>query len=191
MKLIGKLSKYDKIIAYMTNPDGELSELTEHEQQTLDRWQEAFTMLRNYKNTPDTVAILMKRFPGLSRATAFRDCRDAVSLFGDISKSTKEGIRFLSMEMIKDGAAIARAKNNEDGLIRAGVSLAKVGGVNVTDPDLPDFAKLETHKYVLGLPAQMVSMLQAMSKTGKIDLTQVVNNMSNFAQDAEEVKDDE
>ena len=191
MKLLGKISKYDKILAFVKNPDADISELTEHEQKVMKRWFDAYNMQRNYRSVPDVAAILMKLYPGLSRSTAYRDCKDAISLFGDANKSTKEGIRNLAMEMVKDGAAIAKVKNNEDGLIKAGNALAKIGGVNVTDPDLPDFHKLEPNRYVLGLPPQLVKLLELMGKGGKIDLTQVVNNMGNMAEDAEEVEDDE
>jgi len=191
MKLLGSVSKYEKIVAYMSNPDAQVTDLTEHEQYMLQRWTSAYTMQRAYKSIPDTAAILMKLYPGLSRATAFRDCRDSISLFGDISKSTKEGIRNLAMEMVKDGAAIHKAKQDGDGLIKAGNTLAKVGGVNITDPDLPDFTKLEPHQYVLGLPDQLVNLLIEMGKTGRIDLTQVVNNMGNFAEEAQEVEEDD
>lgn len=189
-KLIGKVSQYDRIIAYMTNPDAELSELSAHDQEVLNRWMEAFTMLRNYKNTYDTAALLMKRFPGLSRAQAYRDCANSVSLFGDISGSSKEGIRHLSTEIVKDAIVMARAKNNEDGMIKGALAIAKINGVNDNDPDLPNFALLEPHEYVLGLPDQLIGLLLEMGKNGKMDLTQVVNNMRHFAIDAEVENDD-
>lgn len=190
MKLIAKISQYERIVAYMTNPEAELSELSEKDKEVLNRWMEAFTMQRNYKSSADAAAILMKRFPGLSRAQAYRDCSNSISLFGDISTSTKDGIKHLSSEIIKDAINIARLKNNEDAMIKGANALAKVNGVNVTDPDLPDFSKLEPHTYVLGLPDTLVKVLTEMAKGGKMDLTQVVNNMSNFAIDAEEVEED-
>ncbi|RZL12781.1 MAG: hypothetical protein EOO89_18920 [Pedobacter sp.] len=132
----------------------------------------------------------MKRFPGLSRATAYRDCANSISLFGDISVATKEGIKHLSSEIVRDAIAIARLTNNAKEMRQGALALAKINGVNVTDPDLPDFNKLEPHTYELGLPETLIKVLIEMAKTGKMDLTQVVNNMSNFAIDAEEVDDD-
>lgn len=185
MKLIGKISQYEKIIAYMRDPNGDASGLTEHEQQLVARWTEAFTMLRNYHSTADTAAILMKRFPGISRATAYRDCADAISLFGDISKSTKEGIRHLASEITKDAIAIAKEKNNEDGMMKGANNLAKINGVNDTDPDLPDFSLLEPHTYEFGLPSNAMKVLEGMLAGGKIDLTEMVTEMANHAEDAE------
>lgn len=188
--LIGKLSQFDRIIAYMTNPDAELSELSEKDQDVLNRWMEAFTMLRNYKSTFDAAALLMKRFPGLSRAQAYRDCANCVSLFGDISGSSKEGIRHLATEIVKDAINIARAKNNEKEMIKGALAISKINGVNDNDPDLPNFAMLEPHEYVLGLPPQLITLLMEMGKTGKMDLTQLVNNMASLAIDVE-VEDNE
>ena len=190
MKLIGKLSQYERIVAYMTNPDAEISELSQKDKEVLDRWMEAFTMQRNYKNVVDSAALLMKRFPGLSRATAYRDCANSISLFGDISVSSKEGIKHLSTEIVKDAIAIARLTNNAKEMRQGALALANINGVNVTDPDLPDFGKLEPHTYELALPPTLVKVLMEMAKTGKMDLTQVVNNMGNFAEEAEEVDDD-
>ena len=189
MKLLGKTSHYDKILAYMKNPNAEISELTDHEREMLDRWNEAFSLMRNYNTTADAAAILMKRFPGLSRATAYRDCSNAISLFGDISKSTKEGIRHLSTEITRDAIQIARIKNNEDAMIRGAESIAKINGVNINDPDLPDFDQLEPHTYELSLPDNAIRALQYMIASGKIDLNGLVNTMAETAEDAEIIED--
>lgn len=191
MNLIGNVSKYDKIVSYMTNADAELSDLSDKEKEMLDRWQESYTMQRKYVSISDVVAILMKRYPGLSRATAFRDCKDAMNLFGDIQKAKKDAMRNLALEMVRDGARIANAEKDSAGLIKAGLAIARIAGVNVTDPDLPDFEKLEPHQYVLGLPPQLIKLLENMGKTGKIDLTQVVDNMAGFAEEAQEVEEDD
>lgn len=174
----------------MTNPEAEISELSEKDKEVLNRWMEAFTMQRNYKNVVDSAALLMKRFPGLSRATAYRDCANSISLFGDISVSSKEGIKHLSSEIVKDAIAIARLTNNAKEMRQGALALATINGVNVTDPDLPDFNKLEPHTYEISLPPTLIKVLTEMAKTGKMDLTQVVNNMSNFADDVDIVDDD-
>lgn len=191
MRLIGKVSQYDKIVAYLKNPESDSSELTLKEQEMLARWDEAFTLLRNYNSTADAAAILMKRFPGLSRATAYRDCASAISLFGDISQSKKEGIKHLTTEIARDAIAIARIKNNEDGMLKGAKVIADINGVNTTDPDLPDFSKLESHTFVLGMPEEFVTIMTQMISGGKIDLTQMVNNMVANAEDAVIVEGDD
>ncbi|SDM40533.1 hypothetical protein [Pedobacter antarcticus] len=191
MKKLTKSSQYEKIVAHMTDPNSDGSGLTPHEQEMCNRWNEAWTLIRNYHSTSDAAAILMKRFPGLSRATAYRDCTNAVSMFGDISKSTKEGIRHLSTEIIKDSVAIARLKNNEDGMRLGGLAIAKVGGVNDTDPDLPDFSLLESNTYEFALPESFMNVLQVMVSGGKIDLRDMVNSIGKHAEEAIIVPDQE
>lgn len=184
MRLIGKITTYDKIIAYLKDPEGNVDLLTANEQVMLTRRMEAFTLIRNYSSHADAAAILMKRFPGISRATAYRDCADSISMFGDISKSTKEGIRHLATEIVKDAIQIARLKNNEEGMMKGAKAMTDINGVNSIDPDMPDFSALEPHTYVLGMPDKFIKVMQQMIKGGKIDLTQVVNNMSNTADEA-------
>lgn len=188
MKLLGKATHYDRIVAYMKDENAEV-DLTAHEKSMLDRWMEAFTLMRNYNSTADTAAILMKRFPGLSRATAYRDCSNAISLFGDISKSTKEGIRHLTTEIIRDAIELARSKNDGANMIKGAVAIARVNGVNDTDPDLPDFELLEPHTYELGLDDKMIGALRSMIAGGKVDLGMIVDAMSAGAVDAEYVEE--
>jgi hypothetical protein len=182
MKLIGKTTSYDKIVAYMKDEEANV-DLTEHEKELVKRWQEAFSILRN-RTTSDAAAILMKRFPGLSRASAYRDCTNAINLFGDISKSNKEGIRHLSTEMIREAYAIAKGKNNEDAMIKAAVAIAKVNGVNIIDPETFNWEELEPHTFVLGISDRMVKAFEAMISGGKIDLSKVVSAMGAQAEDA-------
>ncbi|WP_090500559.1 hypothetical protein [Pedobacter terrae] len=155
------------------------------------RWQEAFTLQRNGHSTADSAALLMKRFPGLSRATAYRDCANALSLFGDIAQSTKQGIKHLATEIVKDAIGIARIKNNEVAMIQGAKEMASINGVNTVDPDLPDFSKLEPNTYNISLPQNVISALQSMITGGHINLGGLVNEMSKHADEAEIIKDDE
>jgi hypothetical protein len=184
MKLLGKTSTYERIVAFMTDRLAE-TDLTEHEQALINRWNEAWTLLRNYNSTSDAAAILMKRFPGLSRATAYRDCSNAISIYGDISKSTKEGIKHLSTEIVKDALSIARSLRDPDTMIKGAAAIAKINGVNVTDPDLPDFERIEPHTYEIHMPVQVQKAIMSLIASGKIDLSEMVNKMSEFADEAE------
>src|SRR3546814_887978 len=155
----------------------------------LNRWMEASTLLRNYNSYADVAAILMKRFPGMSRATAFRACAQAESVFGDISKTKKDGIRFFASEVIRDAIGIARIKNNEAYMISGARALAEVMGVNQDDPDLPDFAALEPHIYEIALPPAYVAVLKQLAEGGTIDFTGMVNKAAQMAEDAQVIED--
>lgn len=190
MRLIGKISQYEKIVAYMKDPEADEETLSEKEKEMLDRWIEAFTFMRNYNSMADAAALLMKRFPGLSRSTAYRDCSSALSLFGDIALAKKDGIKHLATEIVRDSIAIARLKNNEDGMRQGASAMATINGVNITDPDLPDFAKLEPHEYVIGLPENFITAFQNAISGGHMDFSKVVNNMAANAEDAIVIEED-
>lgn len=189
MKLLGKTSHYERIVAYMSDRLAE-SELTDHEKTLINRWNEAFTLMRNYNSMADAAALLMKRFPGLSRASAYRDCSNAMSLFGDITKATKEGIRHLSTEIVRDSIEMARSANDYSEMRQGAKDIAAINGVNLNDPDMPDFDQLEPHTYDISLDPITLQALQQMIKSGKIDLSEVVNNMASHAEDAEIIEDE-
>jgi hypothetical protein len=195
MKLLGKSSTYEHIAAFMRDELAE-TDLTPHEQLLVQRWNEAWTLMRSGKSMADAAAILMKRFTvddkPLSRATAYRDCSNAISLFGDIAQSTKDGIKHLTTEMIRDAHVIARAKNNEDGMIKAALAIAKINGVNTTDPDLPDFSKLEPNTYVFELDPLAARAIEHLIRTGRIELSLITDAMNELAEtvDFVEVKNE-
>lgn len=191
MRLIGKQSHYERILAYLKDPDGTDDDLTDKEKEMVTRWMEAFTLQRNYTSASDAAAILMKRFPNISRATAFRDCSAALSLFGDLNKATKEGIRHLATEITKDAINIARVKNNEDAMMKGAKNIAQINGVNLTDPDMPDFNDLEPHTYNITLPPAALQVIMGMVKGGRVDLTDMVKQMQNIAEDAQIIDEDE
>lgn len=183
MKALGKVSQYDKLLAYMRDPDGNDSSLTDHDKHTLDRWLKAHSLCQAHSMS-DATAILMKLFPGLSRATAYRDCSNATSMLGDITRSTKEGYRHISLEWIKEAKAIATAERNAKEIKSCGLALAKVGGVNQIDPDTIDWSQVEDHTYEFGLPKEFMAALANIVSAGVVDLADMVNRMGDIAEDA-------
>jgi hypothetical protein len=160
-------------------------DLSEHEKLTVARYQEAWTLTRKFMSTADAAAILMKRFPGLSRATAYRDIANATSLFGDISVVKKEGIRHLVTEIFKAALAIAIEQKDPNAIIKAGNAIARANALHVMDPETFDWSKLEPHTYVLGMDSRSVAALKAMISGGKVDLRSMADMMNSEAVDAE------
>lgn len=189
MKLLGKTSHFERIQAFMRDRLAE-SELTEHERLLINRWNEAFTLIRNYNSTADAVALLMKRFPGLSRAQAYRDCSNSVSLYGDIAKSTKDGIRHLSTEIMKDAISMARDANDYAEMRLGAKDMASINGVNLTDSEMFKFDELEPNTYEVTLDPMSMTALQVLIKGGHIDLGTMVSNMGDRAEDAQIVEDE-
>lgn len=191
MKLLGKISSYDRIVAHLKKPAGTVSPLTAHEEYMLERWQKAYSLIRNYSVRAEAAAMLMKLYPNISRATAFRDVANSISLFGNISETTKEGIRHIAGEMIAEGYALAKIKNNEAAMIAAGEKYANVHGVNSNDPDIPDFEKLEPHTYEISLPPNAIAALQALVSNGSINLGGLVQEMAKHAEEAKIITEED
>jgi len=189
MKALGKVSQYDKLLAYMKDRDADNSSLSDHDRHILDRWLKAHSLCGTH-TLPDAVAILMKLY-NISRPTAYRDCADATSMMGDITKSTKEGYRHISIEWIKEAKAIATAERDAKEIKSCGLALAKVAGVNTVDPDIIDWSLVEPNTYQFGLPKEYMDMFAKMVDSGVVELADIVNRMGDLAEDATIVEDED
>lgn len=72
----------------------------------------AHGLLVNYHSLEQAVPLLMGRF-SLSRATAYRRCTEAIRLFGDVTRSYKDGIRHILYEYAMKVFQLAAGRKNE------------------------------------------------------------------------------
>lgn len=94
--LAAKDTHFENILAsYLDESAVSLSPM---EEEMKLRWQAAFASLLNFRTREKTVKILMQQFDGISQATAYRDINRALALFGDVTKSQKEGWRYIIFE---------------------------------------------------------------------------------------------
>lgn len=70
---------FEAIKAYLL--EGNESALPAHQRAMLDRWVAAAKLLEKSPVMKNAVAILQVKYPGLSRAQAYQDCKDAIRLF--------------------------------------------------------------------------------------------------------------
>lgn len=75
---------FENIKSYLL--EGNEGALPDHQRAMLDRWVSAAKLLDKNPVTKNAVAILQAKYPGLSRAQGYEDCRNAVRLFN--SKQT-------------------------------------------------------------------------------------------------------
>lgn len=71
--------------------------LSEKDEELKKRWEAAFSSLLSFYSTEQTAKKQVQLF-NISLATAYRDVVNALSLFGDIHKSRKEGWRHIIAE---------------------------------------------------------------------------------------------
>ena len=173
--LIGNISVYQKIVNYMKDPDN--GDLTESEQTLVNRWIEAWTLMRENDSMARTVKIMQFKYPNMSRAQCYQDCANAISMFGDISKASKEGIRNLCSEIVKDAIRMARIQNKPGIMIQGAKELAMINGVNEVDVEAPNFALLEPHIYNIMLDDNSMKVLSKILNTkGVINLDENVED---------------
>lgn len=151
--------------------------LTPKEEEQRTRYEAAFAMLCNYKSPEQVVPLHMKAFK-LSKATAWRDINEALRLFGDVRKSSKEGWRHVIFEYaIKTfQLALDQKPPDLDQLNKAIANMIKLKGLDRDDPDMPDWSSLQGHTYNLNLPAEVLSWLVKLTEMGAINLAELRRN---------------
>jgi hypothetical protein len=120
------------------------------------------------KSLEKTVKLLIGRY-GISRATAYRRCRDASVLFADVTRTNKEGERQIVYEMAQRAYREATKLGDPKGMNGAIANMIKLKGL-----DKEDSAALTPE--VLGDKTYYLQVGQGSSKGQKvIDLGQLEN----------------
>lgn len=157
--------------------------LSETEKLMKQRWETAFSLLLNWHGREQAVKILKQQF-GVSSATAYRDINRALSLFGDITQSRKEGWRYIIFEYNQKLFQMATKDKN---LETMGKCLDRM--IKLADLDKEESAfnpeKLQAQIYDISIPKTIEKALMTVLKTGVADF-------NNYAVDVphEEIKDE-
>jgi hypothetical protein len=160
---------FEKLLAYY---QGEEGSITDKEREILDRWEKADDIIRKHGTGKDGVNMMMTRC-GVSRAAAYRDIAAAQRFFGSMQRSEKDYWRVLIREMILETRRLAFAKNDLKAMNAAEANLIRVMGLDKDDPEMPDFSKLEKHEYTIGLPPEVLQLVQMLAQSGSINLTKI------------------
>lgn len=94
--------------------------LTADERARKEQLEAAHGLLVNYHSLEQAVPLLQGRY-SISKATAYRRCTEAIRLFGDVTRSYKDGIRHILYEYAMKVFQLAAGRKNE---------------LKVPDPDL-------------------------------------------------------
>ncbi|WP_460613667.1 hypothetical protein [Hymenobacter seoulensis] len=77
--------------------EGAEDRLTPDDKKRKEHLEAAHGLLVNYHSMEQAVPLLVSRYD-ISRATAYRRCTEAIRLFGDVTRSYKDGIRHILYE---------------------------------------------------------------------------------------------
>jgi asparagine N-glycosylation enzyme membrane subunit Stt3 len=141
----------DRIRASYLN-EGAESRLSEEDKLRKEQLEAAHGLLVNYHSLEQAVPLLVGRF-GISRATAYRRCTEAIRLFGDVTRCYKDGIRHILYEFaMKVFQLAASAKPPDLKAMNASIkNMAVLKGLDKDDGSALTPEVLANRTYVLNI----------------------------------------
>lgn len=154
-------------------------ELTARQDEMRKRWDFAKAQFLKRKTFAQIRDAMIEQFT-ISAATAARDMRKALSVFGDLDKVPKEAHRQRAIEMALAAFKMAKKNKDADGMAKATRMYMTATGVDRDDLDAPDLEKLmKMRNYMLVLdPAVRELLLNVLNQAGgSIDVTKLYEQM--------------
>jgi hypothetical protein len=152
--------------------------LTEQQEKHRQRLVAIWTLLCEYHGEEQARTTHAKN-ANISDATAYRDLRDALQLFGSVRKAEKEGRRYILAEWASKTFQLAAKNGDYESMNKAVSNLIKLWGLDKEDADTPDFEKLQASPVIAVLPEQMTDMILKALGKGPMNFNQAM------AEDAE------
>ena len=167
-----KKDALEAIREYMLDTRGRV-ELTDKQEDQYIRLRAAWTLLVNFHSREQASKVLEKDF-NISDRQAKRDISDALWLYGDTTKTDKEGQRLIACEMALKAFQLSAKAGDHNAMNQAVKNFIKVNGLDKEDPDRPDFAKLQGNIYVQALDTESQRALTRMlKKPGSLDFSKM------------------
>jgi hypothetical protein len=186
---------FDKIEKYYRSSGS----LSIKEKEICERWELAFAVFTVQRNKKLAVskylAVLKMKGIELSPAQAYRDFLAAEKLFTPLQKYSKEFLKLVIIESslkdvrkseemaskTKDPKQWAEIMKIKD---KAEKRIIEASGLNINDPNLPDFSKLVANQFNINVDAGVLTMLQKFMQKGSIDATEIYNQIQNNTENA-------
>jgi len=184
VEINNKDSHFENILAsYLDESTIKLSAV---EEKMKLRWEAAFSLLLNFHSREQAVKVLRQQFDGISLATAYRDINRALSLFGDITKSRKEGWRYIIFEYNQKLFQMATKDKNLETMGKCLDRMIKLADLDKEESQFnPD--KLQAQIYDISLPKAVEKALMTMIGKGVVDFNNYPTEDVNY----EDVKDED
>ena len=167
--------------------------LSDKQTEIKDRWEKTFSVLSKGLPTRQTVKKLTKVLK-ISEAQAHRDIKNVIALFGDIRKTSKDGMRVLVNDLALEAYQLAKKDKDAKGMNAAVANMIKLNGLDKETAEVFDQDKLQNAIYAVVLDPEMRDLfMQVLDSSGSVDLTGFLNNVKDKAEEIsfEEVTDEE
>lgn len=109
-------SNFEKILASFLT-EGSVT-LTPKQEEMKNRIKTAFSLLLNFHSREQAAKVMEQQFE-ISTATAYRDIGNALKIYGDINKASKEGMRYIIFEYNQKLLQLATKEKNLEAMGRA------------------------------------------------------------------------
>jgi len=181
------ISNFDAIQEHLNGERDEYM-LTEKQVEYFRQLRSAYAMLLDLHPKAKIAKRLMANFD-ISQQVAYKVIRETETLFGSIQKVNKEFLRVQAIEMAKKAYRRAQKLDKPKEMIAATIAFVKAAGLDVNDPDLPDFEKLQPNLVVTVLPEGMEQDIRRMLQSGAVNLNKAPIISESI--DYEEVKEND
>ena len=167
--------------------------LSKKEQELCGRWETAFALLCHQKNKliakKKYKALMLKQGIILSDNEVYRDFKNSVDLFAPMSVHTKEFIRMTLTESIMKRMELQHKKARDSydkndiatyekmiKLIQKDEEiLIKTNGIDSTDPDMPDFSKVEMTQINVNIDSNNSRIFSKILGQGAFDMNEIID----------------
>lgn len=124
------------------------------------------------RRSEEQVREFLRKEYGLSDSTSFRRVREALELFGDMKKASKEGRRHIVYEMALYAFQVAEEDRNADAMNKAVSNMIALLGLTKEDADMPDFERIQPSMVVTPIPDNLQKAILQMLKGGVVNLNE-------------------
>lgn len=191
---IERSTTFDRIEKYYKNS----ARLSEKDREICERWELGFALLLEHKNRKVAVSklIALQKTKGKSLSTnqAYEDISNAENLFAPLRKYTKEFIRLVVIESALKDVRKAEAMAAKENDVKLWAEIMKVkdkaekriieaSGINLQDPNIPDFSKLEMNQFNIQLDPSIVNMMKHFISRGIVDVTEIFKTVRDNTED--------
>ncbi len=162
----------DRIISYLLDPKQEV-DLTDTDKKNLDHAYLIHGLRRQYHKRADVIKMIV----ATCRVTpkhAYQLLNMTEEIFGKVEGVHKDYERNFLLEVSRKNIQTAVASGSSTAMSKAIMAHYKVAGLDEYIVDMPDFASLEQHQYIINLTPATIDALKQVLKSGAVRLSDVI-----------------
>jgi hypothetical protein len=162
----------DKIINYLKDPSGK-TQLNSTLRKKLDLYTIVYNLRLQFKQNSHIVGILTaihKR----SQKQARIDICETEYIFGKVMKIDVLFEKNFMLEASRKNLEIAYLTKDNDKISKALKVHKEIVGEELSEAEMPDFSKFESHTYNIVLPPQILELIKQLMGQGAINLTSII-----------------